>query len=48
MLIILVFHRIENSLEMEKRQNAGYQHFDIFPGCFNLSFSGPLTLGTVS
>ena len=33
----VVFHRIENIVE--KEENAGYQHFLLFPQCFQKDFS---------
>ena len=42
--IISVFHRVEN-IE-GKGENAGYQHFLLFPKCFQkASFAGPLKSG---
>ena len=35
--IKVVFHRIENIVE--KEENAGYQHFLLFPQCFRKAFS---------
>ena len=35
--IKVVFHRIENSVG--KEENAGYQHFVLFPQCFQKAFS---------
>ena len=45
-LMISVFDRVENNVE--KRENAGYQHFLLFPQCFQKLFvSGSLKLGIV-
>ena len=33
----VVFHRIENVVG--KEENAGYQHFPLFPQCFQKAFS---------
>ena len=42
-IIISVFDRVENNVG--KGENAGYQHFLLFPQCFQkYSFSGSLTL----
>ena len=35
--IKVVFHRTENIVE--KEENAGYQHFLLFPQCFQMAFS---------
>ena len=35
--IKVVFHRIENIVE--KEENAGYQHFLLFPQCFQKALS---------
>ena len=35
--IQVVFHRTENMVE--KEENAGYQHFLLFPQCFQKAFS---------
>ena len=35
--IQVVFHRTENIVE--KEENAGYQHFLLFPQCFQKAFS---------
>ena len=44
--IILVLHLEENNVE--KGENAGYQHFLLFPQCFQkASFSGSLKVGIV-
>ena len=41
-----VFGRVENIVE--KRENAGYQHFLLFPQCFQMaSFSRSLKVGIV-
>ena len=45
--MIYVFDRVENIVG--KGQNAGYQHFLLFPQCFQkLSFSGSLKVVIVS
>ena len=42
--MISLFDRVENTLG--KGENAGYQHFLVFPHCFpKLSFSGLLKAG---
>ena len=42
----LGFGRVENIVG--KGENAGYQHFLLFPQCFQLaSFPGPLKVGIV-
>ena len=44
--LYFVFGRVENIVG--KGKNAGYQHFLLFPQCFQkLSFSGSLRLGIV-
>ena len=44
--IISVFHRVENIVG--KGENAGYQHFLLFPQCFQkVSLSGSLKVGIV-
>ena len=46
-MMISVFDRIENMLG--KGENAGYQHFLLFPPCFQKPSSlGPLKVGIVS
>ena len=41
-----VFDRVENNVG--KGENAGYQHFLLFPQCFQNAFiSGPLKVGIV-
>ena len=35
-ILRFVFHRVENSVE--KRENAGYEHFLLFPQCFQKVF----------
>ena len=43
--MISVFHRVENIVG--KGENAGYQHFLLFPQCFQTTcFSGSLKVGT--
>ena len=45
-VMIFVCDRVENIIG--KEENAGYQHFLLFPQCFQkLSFSGSLKLGIV-
>ena len=45
-IVIYLFDRVENI--MEKGENAGYQHFLLFPGCFlNVSSLGSLKVRTV-
>ena len=45
-LMISVFDRLENVAG--KGENAGYQHFLLFPQCFqNASFLGSLKVGIV-
>ena len=39
--IKVVFHRIENIVE--KEENAGYQHFLLFPQCFQKAFSSSVS-----
>ena len=36
LMMILVFDRVENIVE--KGENAGYQHFLLFPRCFQRAF----------
>ena len=44
--MISVFDRVENIVELG--QNAGYQHFLLFPQCFQkATFLGSLKLGIV-
>ena len=45
-IIISIYDRIENIVG--KGQNAGFQHFLLFPQCFQkFSFSGSLKVGIV-
>ena len=45
-MVISYFNRLENIVG--KRENAGYQHFLLFPQCFqNASISGSLKVRTV-
>ena len=45
-IMISVFHRVENIVQ--KGENAGYQHFLLFPQCFQkASFSGSLKVWIV-
>ena len=45
--MISVYDRVENTVG--KRENAGYQHFLLFPQCFQkVSFSVSLIVGIVS
>ena len=45
-MTISVFHRVENIVE--KEENAGYQHFLLFPKCFQeTSSSRSLKVGIV-
>ena len=45
-IMISVFHRVENIVR--KGEKAGYQHFHLFPQCFQkASFSGSLKGGIV-
>ena len=45
-MIFVLFDRVENFVG--KGENAGYQHFLLFPQCFyKASFSRSLKVGTV-
>ena len=45
-MMIFVFDRVENIVG--KGENAGYQHFLLFPQCFQKAFySGSLQVGIV-